>query len=493
VYFYGFEKQNLYQGAVTIVGGQVELGYYTVDYFESSLYNVIIMQEENHRFSGYKTILTVSELTQKVKTCLEGDFEEVWVEGEISNFRRPSSGHSYLTLKDEKSQIRAVIFRFMGRYLKFEPQDGMLVICRGKMSVYEPRGEYQLILDYMEPKGVGALQLAFEQLKERLAREGLFAADHKKPLPYLPRKIGIVTSPTGAAVKDLLNVIGRRFSTISILITPVKVQGEGSAQEITQAIDGLNLLDDIDLIIVARGGGSLEDLWSFNEECVARAIYRSAIPVVSAVGHEIDFTIADFVADLRAPTPSAAGELVVRDRGELLNFIDSLSDRLRNRILQILESEKKQAQQVMKRLPDLRFRLSDLQLRVDDLKTRLAPRLNNVLRLQKEMLKGSIARLSLRNPKSIIQEYSTRVLLNKKTLIDRMQFVLRGTRQTLESAAGQLDSLSPLRVLERGYSITRLLPSRQVVKESTMVAGGDRVNVVLGKGTIDCKVEKVHQ
>ncbi len=453
---------------------------------------VTIMQEENDRFSEYKTILTVSELTLKVKTCLETDFAEVWVEGEISNFRRPSSGHSYLTLKDEKSQIRAVIFRFMGRYLKFEPQDGMLVICRGKMSVYEPRGEYQLILDYMEPKGVGALQLAFEQLKEKLSREGLFAADHKKPLPYLPRRIGIVTSPTGAAIKDLLNVIGRRFPTISILISPVKVQGEGSAQEITQAIDGLNLLDDIDLIIVARGGGSLEDLWSFNEECVARAIYRSAIPVVSAVGHEIDFTIADFVADLRAPTPSAAGELAVRDKGELLNFIDSLSDRLKNRILKVLESEKKQAQQVMKRIPDLRFRLSDLQLRVDDLKARLAPRLKNVLRLQNEMLKGSITRLFLSNPKSMIQIYSARVLLYEKTLTDRIQFVLRGTRQTLENAAGQLDSLSPLRVLERGYSITRLLPSLQVVKESTTVEGGDRVNVVLGKGTIDCKVEKVY-
>lgn len=454
---------------------------------------VTIMHEENDRFSEYKTILTVSELTLKVKTCLETDFAEVWVEGEISNFRRPSSGHSYLTLKDEKSQIRAVIFRFMGRYLKFEPQDGMLVICRGKMSVYEPRGEYQLILDYMEPKGVGALQLAFEQLKEKLSREGLFAADHKKPLPYLPRRIGIVTSPTGAAIKDLLNVIGRRFPTISILISPVKVQGEGSAQEITQAIDGLNLLDDIDLIIVARGGGSLEDLWSFNEECVARAIYRSAIPVVSAVGHEIDFTIADFVADLRAPTPSAAGELVVRDKGELLNFIDSLSDRLKNRILKVLESEKKQAQQVMKRLPDLRFRLSDLQLRVDDLKARLAPRLKNVLRLQNEMLKGSITRLFLNNPKSMVQNYSARVLLYEKTLTDRIQFVLRGTRQTLENAAGQLDSLSPLRVLERGYSITRLLPSLRVVKESTTVEGGDRVNVVLGKGTIDCKVEKVYQ
>ena len=311
-----------------------------------------MMKDVNDRFSEYKTIWTVSELTQKVKTRLEADFGEVWVEGEISNLRRPSSGHSYFTLKDDKSQIRAVIFRFMGRYLKFEPQDGMLVICRGKMSVYEPRGEYQLILDYMEPKGVGALQLAFEQLKEKLGKEGLFATDHKKPLPYLPRKIGIVTSSTGAAVRDILNVIGRRFPTMSILISPVKVQGEGSAPEIARAIDGLNLMDDIDVIIVARGGGSLEDLWSFNEECVARAIYRSSIPVVSAVGHEIDFTIADFVADLRAPTPSAAGELVVRDKGELVNFIESLSDRLRNRTLQILETEKKHSQLVMKRFPE---------------------------------------------------------------------------------------------------------------------------------------------
>jgi exodeoxyribonuclease VII large subunit len=452
-----------------------------------------MMQKENDQCSEYKTILTVSELTQKVKACLEADFEEVWVEGEISNFRRPSSGHSYVTLKDDKSQIRAVIFRFMGRYLKFEPEDGMLVICRGKMSVYEPRGEYQLILDYMEPKGVGALQLAFEQLKERLSKEGLFAADHKKSLPYLPRKIGIVTSPTGAALRDLLTVIGRRFPSISILISPVKVQGEGSAQEITQAIDGLNLLNDVDLIIVARGGGSLEDLCSFNEECVARAIYRSGIPVVSAVGHEIDFTIADFVADLRAPTPSAAGELVVRDKGELLNFIDSLSGRLKNRIKKVFETEKRHTQLIMTRLPDLRFRLSDLQLRVDDLKARLAPRLKNVLRLQQEMLKGNAARLSLRNPTSIIQEYSGRVLLDEKTLTDRIQFVLRETRQILKSKAGQLDSLSPLRVLERGYSITRLIPSRQVVKESNMVAGGDRINVVLGKGTIDCKVEKVYK
>ena len=278
-----------------------------------------------------------------------------------------------------------------------------------------------------------------------------------------------------------------------ILISPVKVQGEGSAQEIARAVDELNLVQGIDVIIVARGGGSLEDLWSFNEECVARAIYRSSIPVVSAVGHEIDFTIADFVADLRAPTPSAAGELVVRDKGELVNFIESLSDRLRNRTLQILETEKKHSQLVMKRFPDLRFRLSDLQLRVDDYKSRLTPRVHNLFRLQKEMLRGSTMRLSLRNPKAIIQDCFTRVARNEKMLTDSLHLMLRESRQVIENSTGKLDSLSPLRVLERGYSITRALPSHQVVKESTMVSQGDRVNVVLGKGTIDCKVEKVHE
>ena len=275
-------------------------------------------------FSNYKKILTVSELTLEIKHHLEEGFGEIWVEGEISNFRSPSSGHYYFTLKDGKSQIRGVIFRFMGRYLKFEPQDGLAVICRGKISVYEPRGEYQLILDYMEPKGIGALQLAFEQLKEKLEKEGLFDAARKKPLPLLPKKIGIVASPTGAAIRDLLNVIGRRFPNVGILINPVKVQGEGSAQEIASAIYELNTIPEIDVIVVARGGGSLEDLWAFNEEIVARAIDHSSLPVISAVGHEIDFTIADFVADLRAPTPSVAGELVVKDKAELSHLIDSL-------------------------------------------------------------------------------------------------------------------------------------------------------------------------
>ena len=442
-------------------------------------------------FSDYKKILTVSELTLEIKHHLEEGFGEIWVEGEISNFRSPSSGHYYFTLKDGESQIRAVIFRFMGRYLKFEPQDGLAVICRGKISVYEPRGEYQLILDYMEPKGIGALQLAFEQLKEKLEKEGLFDPARKKSLPLLPKRIGIVTSPTGAAIRDLLNVIGRRFPNVGILINPVKVQGKGSAQEIASAIYTLNTVPGIDVIIVTRGGGSLEDLWAFNEEIVARAIYNSSLPVISAVGHEIDFTIADFVADLRAPTPSAAGELVVKDKVELSRLVDSLSARLGNQIINLLETAKNQLVFFKKRLPDLRLKISDLQLRIDDMSGRLAPRILQSLELKKEMLESRRVRLLLRNPKLKVGEYLKSVSLCEKSLIDSVHRMLIRLRQVLERCVGELDSLSPLNVLQRGYSITRLLPSYKIVKDNKVVFVGDKINIVLGKGEIFCQVDKI--
>ena len=452
-----------------------------------------MMAENNSLLSDHKQILTVSELTLQVKKHLEKGFEEVWLEGEISNFRSPSSGHYYFTLKDDTSQIRAVIFRFMGRYLKYQPQDGLQIICRGRISLYEPRGEYQIILDYMEPKGVGALQIAFDQLKEKLKKEGLFDPEHKRPLPFLPTTIGVVTSPTGAVIKDIINVIGRRFPNVALLINPVTVQGEGSSQEIATAIATLNRISGIDVIILARGGGSLEDLWSFNEEIVARAIYHSTIPVVSAVGHEIDFTIADFVADLRAPTPSAAAELVVRDKKELARLIVSLSDRLRNRIVQVIETEKQQSVFLQKRLPDLRLRLGDLHLRADDLKTRLAPRVLHLLRLRQEMLQGKRVRLLLRNPRLIIEDAFKRVTLSQKGLTNSIRLVFQQFRQRFETYAGALDGLSPLNVLKRGYSITHLLPSYQIVKESTVLSPGDRVNVILGKGDICCTVEKINE
>ena len=277
-----------------------------------------------------REILTVTELTRQVQDILEATFDQLWVEGEISNLRRPASGHLYFTLKDEDSQIRAVLFRPVARALKFDLEDGMHIVCRARMNVYKPRGEYQLILDYAEPRGVGALQIAFEQLKAKLQAEGLFDAVHKKPIPYLPSRIGVVTSPSGAVIRDILNITKRRFPSVGILIAPVRVQGAEAPAEIVEALHHLNEMPGIDVIIVARGGGSLEDLMAFNSEGVARAIFASRIPVISAVGHEIDFTIADFVADLRAPTPSAAAELVVPMRGELTQQIRALTARLVN-------------------------------------------------------------------------------------------------------------------------------------------------------------------
>ena len=275
-----------------------------------------------------REILTVTELTRQVQDVLEATFDQLWVEGEISNLRRPASGHLYFTLKDEESQIRAVLFRPVARALKFDLEDGMHIVCRARMNVYKPRGEYQLILDYAEPRGVGALQIAFEQLKAKLQAEGLFDPVHKKPIPYLPSRIGVITSPSGAVIRDILNITKRRFPSVRILIAPVRVQGAEAPAEIVEALHHLNEMPGIDVIIVARGGGSLEDLMAFNNEGVARAIFASRIPVISAVGHEIDFTIADFVADMRAPTPSAAAELVVPMRSDLTQQIRALTARL---------------------------------------------------------------------------------------------------------------------------------------------------------------------
>ena len=275
------------------------------------------MTQPSLNFGPVRRIYSVAELSLEIRNLLERQFPDVWVTGEVSNLRAAGSGHLYFTLKDETAQLRAVCFRNQARYLKFKPQDGLAVIARGRLSVYEARGEYQLYVEFLEPAGLGALQLAFEQLKQKLAAEGLFDPARKKPLPMLPRVIGVVTSPTGAVIRDILRILHRRFRNINVLIYPVKVQGEGAAQEIAQGIEYFNRQAPVDVMIVARGGGSLEDLWAFNEEVVARAIAASKIPVISAVGHETDFTIADFVADLRAPTPSAAAELVVRRKQDL--------------------------------------------------------------------------------------------------------------------------------------------------------------------------------
>src|SRR5512136_382311 len=318
-----------------------------------------------------KRILTVTQLTSLIRGVLEENFEHVWVEGEVSNLAMPVSGHLYFTLKDAGAQLRCVMFRASARVLKFKPKDGMGLIVRGRVSLFEPRGEYQLIVEYLEPQGIGALQLAFAQLKERLAKEGLFDEAHKKPIPRLPQRIGVVTSVTGAAIHDILNVLDRRFANVEVLICPVKVQGEGAAAEIAGAVKDFNRYGEIDVMIIGRGGGSMEDLWAFNEETVARAIYHSRIPVISAVGHETDYTISDFVADLRAPTPSAAAELVVRDKKEIKNILHYLQGRLENEAVQIVQGYRTHLSHLVRVFREPEKKIEDHFLRLDDLLNRL--------------------------------------------------------------------------------------------------------------------------
>jgi exodeoxyribonuclease VII large subunit len=318
-----------------------------------------------------RKVYSVSELNASIKNLLEESYPFVWIFGEVSNFRIPTSGHYYFTLKDRASQISAVMFRGQQRHLKFEPEDGMSVTGMGRLSVYEPRGTYQIILEYLEPSGIGALQIAFEKLKRRLAEEGLFDAQHKLPLPFLPKTISIITSPTGAVVHDILKIADRRFPNVHIQIIPVKVQGQGAVEQIVSAIELLNSRGEADVAILARGGGSLEDLQAFNTEAVARAIYASRIPVVSAVGHETDYTISDFVADLRAPTPSAAAELVVPQKSEFERRCHDGLLRLHKLISNYFNLLRSRTNEISKRLIDPRRKFEDHRLYLDDLLARL--------------------------------------------------------------------------------------------------------------------------
>ena len=318
-----------------------------------------------------KHIYSVSELTSEIKALLEDNYPFVWIYGEISNFRKPSSGHFYFTLKDGNAQIPGVMFRGQQAGLKFVPEDGMEITGLGRITLYEPRGAYQIILEYMEPRGIGALQKAFEQLKKKLAAEGLFEKRHKKPVPFLPEKVALITSLTGAVLHDMLNILYRRFENVTVQILPVKVQGNDSAEQIVAALNLLNLRADADVAIVARGGGSLEDLQAYNTEAVARAIFRSKIPIISAVGHETDFTVADFVADLRAPTPSAAAELVVPVQRDLKARCMELSGALAMRVSRLIKSNRECVEQLQKRLVHPSRKIQDHRLRLDDLTGRL--------------------------------------------------------------------------------------------------------------------------
>ncbi len=444
-----------------------------------------------HPPSQPRRIFTVSELTAKLKGQIESAFGDVWIEGEVSNLRVPPSGHLYFSLKDPKSQIRAVIFRTGGRRLPFAPADGQAVLARGHLTVYEPRGDYQLIIDYLEPVGVGALQAAFEQLKARLAAEGLFDPGRKRPLPALPRRVGIVTSPTGAVIRDMLTILARRFANLHIVIDPVPVQGEGAAARIAEAIDELNGLGLVDVIIVARGGGSLEDLWAFNEEAVARAIARSTVPVISAVGHETDVTIADFVADLRAPTPSAAAELVVRTKAELVERVDQLQQRLARSLRLLIRQRRDQAGYVRRALLDPRRAIEAALLRADELDGRLHAALPRLIRQRRELLLLEFRRLQAGSPREPIRAVLVGLDQLRERLARQMARLAQEWRAGLEHRLAQLHSLSPLAILGRGYSIARRLPDGAILRSVQSVARGSRVRLLLAEGELDAVVEEI--
>ena len=394
-------------------------------------------------FTATPKYLTVSQLNQLVRVTLETRMNAVWVLGEISNFRIPPSGHCYFTLKDDKSQISAVMFRRQGQNLAFLPENGMQVLCFARVSLYTARGDLQIYVESLEPRGQGALYLSFEQLKKKLAQEGLFATERKRPLPFLPNRIGIVTSDTGAALHDMLKIIRDRYPDRRVVVRPVKVQGFGSAREIAAAIADL-CTTGVDVMIVGRGGGSLEDLWAFNEEVVARAIFACSVPVVSAVGHEVDFTIADFVADQRAPTPTAAAEMVVPCKKDLLAELQAIE----NQLLRCMQSKIDDAQEICrglsKRLSDPGRKLREKQQHLDDLSVDLERRLLGRLKHFKERLGHESSRL---------------------------------------------DALSPLAVLDRGYSITHKLPDEVIVKTADELGLGDLVRVTLARGKATCRVE----
>ena len=430
-------------------------------------------------------------MTGLLRSSIEAQFSDIWLEGELSNLRAPGSGHVYCTLKDKTSQIRAVLFRSTAVRLRFALQEGLQVIVRGRLTVYEPRGEYQIVLDTVEPKGIGALQLAFEQLKERLATEGLFDQDRKKSIPAFPQTVGVVTSLTGAAIRDILAVLRRRWPTLHILIAPVQVQGGHAGRQIAEALTALNSLGSVDVIIVGRGGGSLEDLWSFNEEIVVRAIAASHVPVVSAVGHEIDVTLADFVADLRAPTPSAAAEAVVPVLAEIVERLRELKVRLGQVMLRHCAFERQRLDAGIRGVTDVRFRLQEAAQRTDDMVDRLREMVQQLLRAGRERVHGVQRDLSGLNPILAIKQGLATVPQFSKRLEGQMGVMLAQHRHRIHATLAQLNTLSPLAILGRGYSILQTVPAGQILHRANDVGVGQELEAQLASGRLSCTVTQV--
>ena len=437
--------------------------------------------------------LTVAQLSTQIRNLLESEFYEVWVLGELSNCRLWNTGHLYFTLKDAAAQIKGVVFRSSLRYLKFKPEDGLKVVARGRVSVYDPKGEYQLVCEHLEPQGLGALQLAFEQLKARLQEEGLFDTARKRPLPALPRKIGVVTSLDGAAVRDILKVLGRRHASAHIVIRPARVQGEGAALEIARGIRSLGHVEGVDVIIAGRGGGSIEDLWAFNEEIVARAIALCPVPVISAVGHETDVTIADFVADLRAPTPSAAAEMVVAAKDEFCSRIDRLGDRLRAAANGRVRLLARRLHQVTGRpaFAGYQARLAGRGRHVAELTHALgAAGRASVLRRERHV-QALQRRLDTCDLRHRFGGWRTRLVAADARAAAAWSRRLHRATARMREYAGRLESLSPLAVLARGYAVCWNADQTRIIRRAAQASVGDRVTVTLSEGELNCDVRDV--
>lgn len=439
-----------------------------------------------------RRILTVSELTRGVRLLLESKYAEVWVEGEISNARLWKTGHLYFTLKDESAQMKAVMFRSALRHQRFRPDDGQHVIARGRLSVYEPKGEYQIICEHLEPHGLGARQLAFDQLRKQLSQEGLFDEGRKRPLPSLPRKIGVVTSLDGAAIRDIINVLSRRYPNVHVVIGSVRVQGDGAASEIVRTMQALGRIPGIDVIIVGRGGGSVEDLWAFNEEPVARAIAAMPVPVISAVGHETDYTISDFVADLRAPTPSAAAELVVAQKDEITARILRLGERLRATVRDGLQRRRTLVHRLEARpgLAGWPARVALRGRRVDEVSHQLTRVARSGLRRRERRVHEWRLRLEALDLGRRLGRIRTRLAEARGGLTAAARATHRGRDAQLRVATGRLETLSPLAVLARGYAVCWDAERSQIIRDAAVVSPGQHIHVTLDRGALDCEVKK---
>jgi exodeoxyribonuclease VII large subunit len=449
------------------------------------------LEQLGFSFQPQRRIFTVRDIVGAVRTALEREYTDIWLSGEISNFRPADSGHLYFTLKDGEAQIRAVMFRMQARLLRFRPDNGMEILARGRVSIYESRGELQLIAEYLEPKGAGALQIAFEQLKAKLAAEGLFDQIRKKPIPVLPRSIGIVTSPRGAAIHDILNVLRRRHASARLLIYPAQVQGEAAPGEVSAGIRYFNKSGKVDVIIIARGGGSLEDLAAFNNEALARVIAASELPVISAIGHETDFTIADFVSDLRAPTPSAAAEMVISARQELEQQIGSLARRLEHGIRYRLMLNRQRFQDLgehraVTRITDA---IRRRQQHLDDLTSRLTSSQRDLLQRYRRRLELAAVRVRHHDLRRVFQGMQKDLHSLSSQLPRAIRSALFSRRARWEQTAARLDALSPLKILERGYAVV-FDPAGDLLTDASRVSAGDDVRVRLARGSLEARVTK---